>query len=347
MNSAYSSMGSLLAAMRGLFPPDLIGEDGWEKVQALTTRLPVSAADARFGFEFDLCDPSPTADFCVQCTPGSSLAAFLVDRAGALGPALAGPSLRAFLSEQARRPGSFLERTGAGLILEYDLAGSPAAQHGPPGVFIAALGRPDRGAGLDGDPAALVAALESIAGWSPGAVDAGQVQRVWAAASCGMIRQAGVMPGREHKAFRFIVHGISEAGVPAALKGLEWPGDLSLALGLLPELAGLVVPRAALSVDVSSRGVSPRLGLELFRPVERHRTDRSGWGALIERLAERAWCLDTKAEALARWPRVEMFFARDGVYRVRQVINHLKLVVHGSDVHAKGYAAVDLQRTAA
>ncbi len=108
-----------------------------------------------------------------------------------------------------------------------------------------------------------------------------------------------------------------------------------------------MVPRAALSVDVSSRGVSPRLGLELFRPVERHRTDRSGWGALIERLAERAWCLDTKAEALARWPRVEMFFARDGVYRVRQVINHLKLVVHGSDVHAKGYAAVDLQRTAA
>ena len=347
MNSAYSSMGSLLAAMHGLFPPDLIGEHGWEKVQALATRLPVCAADTRFGFEFDLSDPSPTADLCVQCTPGSPLAAFYQDQAEGLATSLMGPGLRDFLIEQDHCPKSFLRRTGAGVILEYELAGPPPARHGPPGVFIVTPGRPDSEARLDEDPEALVAALESAAGWSPGTVDMGPVRRVWAAASGGIIPQAGVMPGRARKALRFIIHGVVEAEVSQTLKKLQWPGDSSQAQAFQSALAGLVVPRAALSIDVTSLGVSPRLGLELFRPVERRRTDRAGWKSLIERLVERAWCLESKADALARWPRVEMFFGRDGVYRVRQVINHFKLLIHGGDIRAKGYAAMDVQRTAA
>ena len=117
-----------------------------------------------------------------------------------------------------------------------------------------------------------------------------------------------------------------------------------LAVGCLSDLSELIIPRPALSLDVNSLGVSPRLGLELFRPVEWYRTDPSGWRSLIEYLNEKGWCLPAKAQALTEWPRIDTFFGRDGVYRVRQVINHVKLLVHNGNVSVKGYAALDVRK---
>ena len=344
---AYSSLGDLLEEMRVLLPDPLIDGSGWERVQALAKRLPFYAIDTRFGFEMDLCDPRPAADFSVLLVPGSRLAAFYERQADEVAAGLAGPDLGRFLRKHGRDPHSLLSRTGAGVILEYDLAAHPPGEHGSPGVFIVTSGTADRqGAMLHDDPAALVAALESAAGWEPGAVDARQVERVCAAVEgSGLVLQAGVMPSRALRAVRLIVHGIGQADIAGVLERLRWCGDPSLAASALSDLEGLVRPRTGLSIDLTSQGVSPRLGLELFRPGELHRTDPVGWRTLMERLISKRWCLPAKAGALGEWPRIETFFGADAVYRVRQVVNHIKLVIDGGAIGVKGYAAMDVQRT--
>ena len=344
----YCSLGSLLEELRSLFPPALIGNSGWERVQALTTRLPIYTTESRFGFEFDLCDPSPTADFAVFLAPRSRLATFYEQQTEETAPGLIGPGFGPFLWEQGRDPQSLFTRTGAGVILEYDLATPPPGQHSPPGIFIVTLDGPEQQqARLHDEPTALVAALESAAGWERGVADIRRVDRVRAAvADAGIVAQAGVMPGRNLRAIRLIIQGVGNANVAGMLKRLQWSGDPSLAVSALSDLTGLVKPQTGLSIDVTSQGVSPRLGLELFRPIEWHQTDRAGWKLLFDRLVEKEWCLPAKADGLAEWPGIEIFFGQDGVYKVRQTINHIKLVIDRGAVRVKGYAAVDVLRTA-
>ena len=70
----HGSFGVFLADLHSLFPSALVGRPGWERLLALAHRLPIHVTDNRFGFEFDLSDPEPAADFCVVPAPGSSLA---------------------------------------------------------------------------------------------------------------------------------------------------------------------------------------------------------------------------------------------------------------------------------
>ena len=91
-------------------------------------------------------------------------------------------------------------------------------------------------------------------------------------------------------------------------------------------------------MDVTAQGVFPRLGLEFYRPVEWHDLNRAGWGLLIDRLEELRWCLPEKARGLKAWPLVEQVFDQAGVYRVRQSINHVKVIADRGATTAKAYA---------
>ncbi|MCY3634699.1 MAG: hypothetical protein OXH23_03720 [bacterium] len=343
-NSAYGSLGSLLEEFRSLFPPALIDGSGWEKMEALTTRLPAYTADSRFGFEFDLANAKPTADFCALVPPGSVLAAFYENCTEGASSGLAGPGFGGFLAQQRENPQSFLARTGAVVILEYDLAGSPPGQHGPPGVFITNRNVLEgNSVPIHDEPVDLVAALKSAAGWDRDAVDQGQMKWVWAAVKgSGRVKHAAVMPGRSPQAIRLIVHTLDHGDIAGMLERLQWNGDPLLAASALADLAGLVRPQTGLSIDVTAQGVSPRIGLELFRPVERLRTDPAGWKALADRLVENEWCLPAKANGLVDWPGVEMVFGENGLYKVVQTISHIKLVIDQSKISTKGYGAVDL-----
>ena len=346
-NAEYCSLGSLLNEMHSLFPPALIGESGWERIQALTSRLPVYAACCRFGFEFDLSDTDTAGDFCALAPAGSRLAAFHRELSPVDASSLSPPGLAAFLARQEEDPQSLLARTDSTPVLEYDLAAAPAGQHGPPGVFIMPRGTSEsQNPRMHDELAEIISELEAIAGWERGAIDMGQVERVKSAsAGAGLITHAGVMPGRNLQVVRLIIHGVSNAEVPGVLERLGWEGEPSLAESALTWLAGLVTPKAGLSVDVASGGVSPRLGLELYRPVDRHQADRAGWQLVGDRLVEQGWCLPSKAGGLAEWPGVEILFGRDGTYQVRKTVNHIKLVIAYGAVSVKGYVAMDVLRT--
>lgn len=355
MNAEYRSFGSLLEDLWSLFPPALLDDSGWGRLQPLTNRLPVCVADSRFGFEFHLSDPSPTADFFVISALHTRLAEFYRRLTNDAAAGLAGTDFTAFLDEQARHPDSFLTRTGKGIILEYDLSRSPPGQYGVPGIFFVTGGYPEADpVQLYEDPAALVAVLRSVAGWDPDVAESRHVERACAAlADCGVyVSHAGVMPSRTERAIRLVALGVDGANVAEGLRRVEWPGDPSQAAAMLSEFAGLVSQSCGLGISITPEGLLPRLDLELTRKRaqgsprrEAFRLDRPGWKLPIDRLEARGWCLSAKADGLREWPRLDMFFGQDGMYQVRQIINHFKVVIDRGAIYSKAYVGMDVRRT--
>lgn len=354
MNVAYCSFGALSEEVRSLFPSTLIGDPGWERLSPLARRLPFCVTGHRFGFEFHLNDPDPTADFFVIASPETRLADFYRCLDASAEPRLIGTGFAAFLAEQSRSGrDSFLVRANKGIMLEYDLARSPPGDHDVPGIFISTRGDQERDpANLQQDPDGLVSALQSAAGWDPDADETRQVRQVCdALASLGIgIGHAGVMPGRAERIIRLVARSVEGTIVPEALEQMKWPGDPSKPVAILAAFAGLVYPRVWIDIDVSPSGALPRLGLEFSRMLqgtrleESFRLDTVGWKAPIDRLEEEGWCLPAKAEGLREWPRVEIFFGRDGMYEIRQTINHFKVVMDPKTVFAKAYVGVDVRQ---
>ena len=338
---ADRSFGEFLADLRSLFPPALVNGSGWERLLALAHRLPIHVIDHRFGFEFDLCDPEPAADFCVVPSPGSPLAGFYVHQ-GELAPTeSAEAALGTFLAEQASDPHGLLAQGSGGLILEYDLVGMTGDQPRSPGIFIVTSEVKDLSyrEKLFGDPERLAAALWAVSGRTPDADVLREMLQVYRALPAkGGVSQAGIMPGRDQRAVRLIIQTLSAEEAAALLERIRWPGSLEEAAYVCESMAGLTRPGVVLSVDVTAQGVSPRLGLEFYRPVEWHDLDRAGWGLLIDRLEERGWCLPEKANGLKAWPLVEQVFDQGRVYRTQQSINHVKVVVDRGTTAAKAYA---------
>ena len=325
-----------------MFPPALLSGGGWERLRAVAGRLPLGVIDQQFGFEFALGREVAEADFCVFPVRGSALAAHYIREGEAAPPGSAAAALGACLARNAGDPTSFLSRKECAVVLEYDVPAVLPEEPAPPGVFfVPGTTCEDAARKLHDDPADSVAALWAASGWRADAAELREVERVCEALSgAGYVGQAGVMPGRRPRAVRLVVHRIDTAELPGLLERLRWPGSPDAAMSVMAETSDLTRPGAVLSLDVAARGVSPRLGLELFRPVEWFGIDRAGWRPMIDRLADQAWCVPAKAEGLRAWPRTERLIGPGGVYRVHQTINHVKVVVAHGRIAAKAYAAV-------
>ena len=340
------SFGGFLGGMRRLFPSALLSGDGLERLLAVAERLPLCVIDQRFGFEFALDSESASADFCVVPGPGSALAEHYIREGKASPSGSPEGRLGACLAGNARDPASFPASKGGGIILEYDVPEPLPEEPLPPGTFFApGDASVDAARKLLGDPADTVAALRDVAGWRADASELRQVERVYEALSgSGLVYQAGVLPGRPQRALRFVAHRIDTAELPFLLERLRWPGSVDTAMSGLAQTSEFTDPGAVLSLDVSASGISPRLGLELFRRTEQLRMDRTGWWPLIDRLADSGSCVPAKAEGLRAWSRSEWAIGPDGFYRVYQFINHLKAVVEDDRMTAKAYAVMVVGR---
>ena len=346
MNAARGSFGKFLAVLSSLFPSGLVGPSGWQRLLALADRLPIHVIDNRFGFEFALCDPEPEADFFAGFSARDRLAEFYVSQGNGAPPGSAPAAMGAFLVEQAQNPQAFLPRSGGDVILEYDLAGAAPDPDAPPGIFLVpGTTRETSARELLGDPDSVVTALWAVAGRGPDAAERRQVQRIYETLPpTGFISQAGVIPGRAQRAIRLVVRIYSVGEAVEMLERLEWPGSPPAAAAVLEDVMHLTRPHTGLSMDVTAQGMSPRLGLELFRPVEWYELDRAGWKSLFDLLVEKGWCLPEKGRGMAAWPQMDQVFAAGGVYRVRQSINHVKLIMDRGEITSKAYAGIDTSR---
>ena len=361
-----ASFAWILDGCRSLFPPELVGDGGRERLLDRARRLPLAVADAPFGFEFHLGKPIPDADFCFVAPPGSDVARHFIRegaraepdsppaaRADAAAKAdaaarTAAAALAAGLREQAADPGSFLARAVSGVVLEYDLVGlAPGRPPPPPGIFLTP--RRDAPGSRDGlsehrSPAGVLPALAATAGWNGHEEMLGTVERIYAALpEGGHVFQAGAFPARSPRAFRILFKGVARERVPALLERVEWPGPTDEAAAVLASMGDLV-DHVAVSLDARAAGPGPRLGLELYRPRKWSAVDRWGWRPFIARLVECGWCLPAKAEGLRRWPGTDMLFGDGEAHLVRQGINHVKVVVErGARTEAKAYVGMEVR----
>ena len=340
------SFGGLLGGMKRLFPPALLSGDGLERLLAVAERLPLCVIDRPFGFEFALCIEAADADFCVISAPGSSLATHYIGAGAAAPTGSAASALGACLAGNARDPAAFLASRDGSVILEYDVPAHCREAPPPPGIFfVPGDASVDAARKLLDDPADTVAALWAAAGLRADPAELRQVERVYEVFSdAALIAQAGVLPGRPQRAVRLVVHRIDTAELPVLLDRLRWPGSAAAALSVTAATNDLTSPGAVLSLDVSADGVSPRLGLELFRPAQQSPIDRTGWRPMIERLTDQQWCVPAKAEGLRAWPRTERMLGPHAAYRVYQYINHIKAIVDHGRIVAKAYVAMVVRR---
>ncbi len=138
-----------------------------------------------------------------------------------------------------------------------------------------------------------------------------------------------MLPGRQQRAVRLAVHRIDTAELPGLLEQLRWPGSPDAVMSVIADTEDLTQPGSVLSLDAAASGISPRVGLELFRSVERARVDHAGWQPMINRLADRSCCVPAKAEGLRAWPRAERLLGPGGVYRLHLTISHIKVSFPG------------------
>lgn len=345
---ARDTFASILGGCRPLFPPGLLGSTGWKRLLDRARRLPLSVTDTHFGFEFELGETSPYADLFVVARPGSDLSRHYVREGAHAARGSAAAALAAAFREQSANPDSYLAHSVAGVVMEYDLAGCVSPRpSSPPGIFLAPRNKTSgsrNGFPEHGDPAGLLAALAAAVGWNGHEKVLPQVERiVEALPETGYVFQGGALPARSPQAFRILVKGVGKEEIPAVLERLEWPGPVAEAAEVLAHMDHLV-DYVAISVDVTARGLGPRLGLELYRPLKWHAVDRRGWRPFIARIEERGWCLPAKAEGLRSWPGTERLIGWGEMYLVRQGINHVKVVVErGARTTAKAYAGMDVR----
>ena len=330
-----------------MFPSALLSGGGWIRLQTMADRLPLAVIDQRFGFEFDLSNDFARADFCVCPVRGSALATHYIGRSAAAPPGSAAAALGACLARNGEDPNSFLASREGDVVLEYDVPDVLPSESAPPGIFLCPASPPEAPSRprIHDDPSATVGELTSAAAYDVDAEELQEVKRVYKALpDGGFVAQAGMLPGRPQRAVRLVVHGVDSLDVPSLLEQLCWPGSVAAVMSAIEETGGLTQSSLALSLDVTTSGISERLGLELLRPVVGFRFGPAGWGPLIDRLEERAWCVPAKAQALRSLPGSERLIGHGGIYLVYQMINHFKIVVEPSRIGAKAYVAVIVGR---
>ncbi len=333
------NLGGFLSGLRRIVPHGLLGAGG--RILAIAGRSPLGVIDQPFGFEFALKREAADADFCVCVRPGSTLASHYIREGAAAVPGSAAAALGACLAGGEDGPASFLSRKDGGIILEYDLPDVLPKETVPGVFFVPRDGSRGDVRKLHDDPEDTVAALWAAAAWSADTEEMRQVRRVYETfPGASHVVQAGVLPGRRRRAVRLVVHRVDAAALPRMLERLRWTGSRDTVMSVIAATEGIVRPGCVLSLDVDRNGVSPRLGLEMYCAEEKTRAGRAGWRPIIDRLADRRWCLPAKADGLRTWPRAERLIGRSGIYSIHSTINHMKVVVEARGISAKAYIAV-------
>ncbi len=319
-----ASFADVIELVRCVLPAGLIDGRGWEQLAERAGRLPMSAADAMFGFECRLDDSEASADLLLSVLKDTPFVEVLVQEGAVAGSRAA--ALARFLTE-VRQPDSSLGAAVGQVALEYDIVGMkdfPA-----PGIFFCSADE----SGYT-DPGLLASAGALAAGWNENASERRGIERILAALPRGAaVRWAGVFPDRKIRAVRLLVRALGDAR-PAFLEQMGWSGDADAIEGIVSAFRSRDVENPVLALDVAGDRVSTGLGLELSRQGR-----SSGWREALDMMTRRGWCLPEKAVALGCVSGSERIYSSGGAWDLHCGLHHVKLAVSAGGPRFKNYAA--------
>ena len=342
MNVEPATFRDILPKLHGLIPRSLIDGAAWDRLLDRTGDLPAWWPGSYFGFEFRLGDLTPTADFFVRMLLNGPLMQEYIRWGEAAAPSSPEASLARFLVESKQANSHFAELFDT-IGLECDVAEVPS----PPGVFLKL--RPGTQVERDRIPGIVSDAIASVVGWSGDEGECRALERAFEALpSGGEVGYVGALPGRKTRAVRMIARGIWEPDIPAFLQRLAYPGPVDRVTEVLADLRD-VSPHFRVAFDVTARGISPRLGLEMGalepknQQVKHHEwlyTEHRDWLPVVTRVEERGWCLPEKAHGLLAYPGQQTLWGKTGVFQSYKGINHIKISIDDGAVSAKGYVGM-------
>ena len=343
--AASDDFGAILTELRAFIPRALIDGPGWERLLDRVGELPDAEVPFRCGFEFRLDETAPATDFIVALWPSGALTERYIRQGEAATPGSSAAALARYLVRHGQSESSLT----SGTMLEYDVATIQPGQRPAPSVFLRLpyTRRPDGVIQYSRMSRELIATLAQAVGWTEDTGEQDEVERVFRALPAGgKVAHVGAFPDRAPRAIRMIIGGIEAADLPALLEQLGWRGSIRTVTAVLTDLRDRL-PNFRLSLDVAAQGLSPRLGLEMYLEGDRDRefdawltTGRHDWRPVVERLAAQGWCLPEKAQGLLAWCALDKIYDREGVFLVHKGINHVKLTIEDSGVHAKAYAGL-------
>lgn len=335
------TLADVLQVLRPRIPHSLLGGGGWQRMLACARELPSAAAEYGFAFELRCESPDPAADLCLLTDrgPGCAVASHFVARGEAVDADAAAVALGALFRE-AQRDGSARSPAVGGITLEFDLA-HPLPRGASPGVFVSSpefRGPPSMGYT---DPDRLLAAL-AAAGCPEHTGNRRAIEAIFAALPPGAsVSQGGTFPAREPAIMRLVVAGAENADIPSFLGRAGWPGVSDPAIGVLSDFRDLT-PYVGFAFDLHDGRIAPRLGLEMFQPVESG-GDAGVWRRFIDRVEERRWCRPDKAKGLRAWLGWEIVFDRTGACTAYRTIHHFKFDLRDGKITVRAYAFVLLR----
>ena len=345
------NFGDVFPRLRRFIPSPLLDGPWWDRLLERVGELPSWLTLNYAAFEFRLGDPAPAADYFVSVAPGRPSMEYYVHLGEASKPDTAEAALGRVYARMndAKSPSeSSLAGWFRASMLEYDIAEIPLSQSPAPGVFLALQSQSELDEDIAGlrTPCHLADTIASAVGWDEDEEERRAVERAFAALPrTGVVDQIGAVGQRKPRSVRLIVDGVKSRNVPAFLKRLKWKGPIRNVMNILDEMRDMT-PIFRLALDVTSNGVGPRLGLEMYRPRKPSNLDywltsgRNAWRPVVNYLEEMKWCLPSKGNGLRAFPGIERLFEENGMSILYKGINHFKLTIEDDAVEAKAYAAL-------
>ena len=337
-------LGISLADLRRHLPRSVIDGPGWDRLMARVGDLP-GEAFSYCCFEFRLGDATPEADVCVSAPAGRDVARHLIRKAEGAAPDSPAAALAKHLRAMDGGDPALADAVLA-TGLEYDLIETVGGKPPPPGVFLSL----DKEVGPNDAGEVPLAALATAVGWSEFEGERKALQ--WTLAKMpehSRVTFVGALPGRGLRGVRLVVAGIRYREVADVLKSLNWQGDADAAAETLWELRD-VLRWFRLAVDVTTLGISPRMGFEMFVEAEKQAnydrmdtglfTSVDDWRPVADALAQRGWCVPEKAQGLLDWCAMDRLIDADGISLLYRSVNHVKLTMMGGETAAKAYGGV-------
>ena len=312
------SLGDLLAQFTGYVSPALLNEVGWRPVLAAAKRWPATCAALPFGFEFQLRDPRPRADFGITLAAGGKTAEWVIRSGREQGaPSFKGRLAR--LLSGLGAGGTVLKREVGRIMIEIDIASAATPKTPDPGVFLYFRGASD---GAPRETDAVLAALNAAVGRTGDPAEFHLAQNFGRAIPAGVaFISLGVIPGRS-RGFRLTAYGFDDgARAEAFLRRVGWKGRYDVLAGTIARLEALhAFGRLGLMLYARGGNFESKLGLYL-RHVPR------AMPALLDGLAAEG-CVPEKLAGLhPEEMQPVVLWGKAGEYTLLREFTHAKLVL--------------------
>jgi hypothetical protein len=345
------SLAEILLACRPAIAPALVDDRAFAALAAQCRRLPIQLASF-WGLESDLGSDHGDVDLLVEVKRGSHGHTRLAGERTSTLDALCEQSdrwraLRRFATAWSADARGALVRN---VWIEFDLRAAASSDPPEDALLTPSVFWGPSELGRDGwaEFTALAALVRDRFDPFPRALPLDALAAAVAALPEGArLFQLGAMQARGDVLLRLCVNRLAPEAVPGWLAAQGWPGDaarLGEALAAVAAMSRVV----AIDLDYTGAGIGPKVGVECYQDWSSLAPQQ--WRPLLDHVSGLGLCRPGKREALAGYPSVTEFSAREQVQGaadglmfpvIYRNLHHVKLSFTGDAFgDAKAYLGV-------